>query len=180
MARMASSDRSPRPSKACPNTLNSGSSDPDTDTGDDPAVAQEIEGAQPFHQFQWVVVGEDGHVGQQAHPCGLGGEETQRGERVPVAAAPHGGGRGRDGDVLGAGHPVVAQGLGLLHHVDHVADAGRDLPFRRVEPRVHVQDRGHDAELECHGPHGSAGHRIGAAHLRLPAGITVQRYALRR
>ena len=75
-------------------------------------------------------------------------------------------------------HPqaVVAQGLSLLYHVDHVADAGRDLPFRRVEPRVHVQDRGHDAELECHGPHGSAGDRIGAAHVRLPAGITVQRY----
>ena len=85
MARMASSERSPRPSKACPRTSNSGSERPDADAGDDAAAAQDVEGAEPLHQLERVVVGQDGHVRQQAHPRGLGGEEAERRERIEVA-----------------------------------------------------------------------------------------------
>ncbi len=120
------------------------------DTGDDTAAAQDVEGAQALHQLERVVIGQDRHVGQQADPRRLGGKETEGREGVEVAAAADGGRCGGNGDVLGAGHPVVAEPLRLLHHRHDVVDARRDLPLGWVEAGIHVQHRRHDADWERH------------------------------
>jgi hypothetical protein len=133
-----------------PEELEFGLQRSDAHACDDAPAAQHVEGAQPFHQFEGVVVGQHGHVGEQAHPRRLGGEVAQRREGVEIAAAAHRGRHRRDGDVFGARHPAVAELLRLLHHPHHIVHSRGHLPLGRIEARVHVQRRRHDAEGERH------------------------------
>ena len=123
----------------------------DADPDDDAALTEEVERAQALHQFERVVIRQNGHMGQQADPFGMGGQIAERGERIPVPPATHGRPAGGDSDVLRAADPVETELLGLLHHVHHVADGRGRLPRGRVEARIHVQDRRDDAEGEGHG-----------------------------
>ena len=91
-----------------PEDLELGLERPDAHAGDDASAAQDVKGSQPLHQLERMVVGQDGHVGEEADPRGLGGEVAERREGVEVAAAAHRGRRGRDRDVLRARHPVEA------------------------------------------------------------------------
>ena len=164
-----------------PQHLEFGLERPDSDAGDDAAGAQDVQGAEPLHQFEGVVIGEHRHVGEQAHPRGLGREVPERGEGVEVAAAADGRRRGGDGDVFRAGHPVVPEVLRLLHDLHDVGHTRRRLPFGRVEAWVHVQDGCHDAEGERHArnvssdPRGLQGRRALAATNRIVVSSHVTR-----
>ena len=75
-----------------------------------------------------------------------GGQVGEGGHRVPVPAAAAGGHRLGDPDVLRAPDPRVAERLGRQRHGHHVVDATLELPVRRIEARVEVDDRRHQAE----------------------------------
>ena len=117
---------------------------------DDAAVAGDVERAPPLHDLEGVVIAEHDDVAQQGHALGRRRDEAERGDGVPVARPAHVGGRQRDGDVLGARHPVVAEALRRLGHGHHVVDGPRRLPLRRVETRVDVHHGGHDPQPQLH------------------------------
>ncbi len=123
----------------------------DADTDDDPALAEDVERAEALHQLERVVIGQHSHVGQKTDPFGMGRQIPQRGEGIPVPPAADCRTTGGDCDVLRASDPIEAELLRLPHYGHHVADGGGRLPGRRVEARIHVQDRRDDAEGEGHG-----------------------------
>jgi hypothetical protein len=127
----------------------------DAEAEDQPAVAEPVERPVTLRYAQRMVVAEDQHVRGQPDPLRLGGQERQRGQRIPVRAAAASGRRGRDHDVLAARQVVIAKavrGLGHGHDVRDVAVLfprvglpGRPEDHRRQQPEPHrcLPGRGH-------------------------------------
>ena len=61
---MASSDAFATAVEGVPEDLELGLERPDADAGDDAPAAQDVEGAEPLHQLERMVIGQDGHVGE--------------------------------------------------------------------------------------------------------------------
>ena len=123
-ARIASSARSPRPSKAAPSRSNSSAERAHPDAQDQPAATEEVERSVPLGDLQRMVVAEHDHRRRQTNPAGVGGQKPEGGQRIPVgepALVAFGDGHR---DVLGAGEVVEAQFVGGPGDPGQVGDCG--------------------------------------------------------
>jgi hypothetical protein len=102
----------------------------DAEAEDQPAVAEPVERSVALRYAQRMVVAEHQHVRSQPDPLCLGGQERQRGQRIPVRAAPARGSLGRHHDVLAARQVVIAEAVRGLGHGHDVRDVA--LLFPRV------------------------------------------------
>ena len=123
-------------------------------------MTQQIKSTETLHDLERVMVREDRHVGEETYALGVGSDEAERGEGVPVAAAAYPRRRLGDADVLGTRDPVHACSFGGTYDRHDVFDRAGLLPPGRVEPRVHVKDR-------CNDPHLHGHHNLRSA----PAGV---------
>ena len=109
---------------------------PAIDSGSADAVARlwtedgvyDVERAVALRDLEGVVIAEYQDLGGEADAGGLGGQEPEGRERVPVGAAALDRDVGGDGDVLAAGEVVVAEAVGGAGDRGQLRDAGAEFP----------------------------------------------------
>src|SRR5438128_4201183 len=108
-----------------------------TDTEDETAAADAVEGAVALGDLERVVVRERQDAGQEADASGARGEIAECGQRIPVARSRRQVPRGHlggNGNVLATGEALVAEAFGGLGDPRHVVDRRLELPCT-VRPR---------------------------------------------
>ena len=112
-------------------------------------AADPVEGAVALGDLQRVVIPEHQHCGDQPKASGVRGEETQRGQRIPIRDAPPVRLLHRDSDVFGAGQMVEAVLVGRAGNAREFVGAGALFPRG-----------GHPGQLHDHGCGQSDPHRV--------------------